>query len=209
MHDVLPMIRQTRLVAILRNVPRDRIEHLAEALLEGGVNIFEVTCNTPGALAAMELLAKRFDRDVCLGAGTVMDPETVSRAADAGARFILSPDVNVAVVRATKDRGLVSVPGAMTATEVVAASRAGADIVKIFPAGSLGPDYVKNLLGPLDSMQFMVVGGVDLSNLRAFFEAGAMSAGVGGGLAQKSLVAAGDWKGLRELAARFAAELAP
>lgn len=209
MNDVLDKVCKARLVAILRGVPRDKTELLAEALLEGGVTIFEITCNTLGALVTIERLAKRFDGAACLGAGTVMDSETVRHAADAGARFILSPDVNVDVVRAAKQRGLLSVPGAMTATEVVAANNAGADIIKIFPAGSLGPGYIKNLLGPLDAMRFMVVGGVDLGNLRAFYDAGAMSAGVGGCLIQKSLVDAGDWKGLKTLAARFVAEAAP
>lgn len=190
MHDVLPMIRQTRLVAILRGVPRDR----AESLLEGGVKIFEVTCNTPGALTSIELLAKRFDRDACLGADTVMDPETVSRAADAGAFHSLARLQRCRNTGGQRQGACLRARGYDRQGSGCRKQGRGEHRQNI-SRRSLGPGYIKNLLGPLDSMQFMVVGGVDLNNLCAFFDAR-----VGGCLVQKSLVAVGDWKGLRELA---------
>lgn len=205
MNDTVRILDEARLVAILRGVPADKALPLAEALLQGGVRALEITFNTPGAAGIIAALAKALGSSVCLGAGTVLTVDAVSAARDAGARFILAPDVNVDVIRATKAGGLVSVPGAMTATEVVTAHRAGADIIKIFPAGSLGPSYIKNLLGPLDWGKFMVVGGVGLENVADFLQAGAVSAGIGGSLVRNDLIRDNDWKGITELAARYVA----
>jgi len=208
MTDTLHTLESTGLVAILRGIPQDKAEPLAEALIAGGVSSLEVTCNTPGAFNIIERLSRSFGDAACLGAGTVLSVAEVIAARDAGARFILSPNLNVEVVRATKAARLIAVPGAMTPSEVVTAHAAGADIIKIFPAGSLGPDYIKNLLGPLEWGRFMVVGGVDIDNMPAFFRAGAMSAGIGGNLVKSSLIRDGDWKGLTALAARFVAAVA-
>lgn len=208
MTDTLHTLESTGLVAILRGIPQDKAEPLAEALIAGGVSALEVTCNTPGAFNIIERLSRSFGDAACLGAGTVLSVAEVIAARDAGARFILSPNLNVEVVRATKAARLIAVPGAMTPSEVVTAHAAGADIIKIFPAGSLGPDYIKNLLGPLEWGRFMVVGGVDIDNMPAFFRAGAMSVGIGGNLVKSSLIRDGDWKGLTALAARFVAAVA-
>lgn len=208
MSDTLRVLETSGLVAILRGVPRDAAAAVAEALIEGGVGTFEITCNTPDALAIVATLARRFGADACIGVGTVLKVAEVSSARDAGARFVLSPNFRAEVVHATKAAGLVSVPGAMTPTEVVAAQEAGADIVKIFPAGDLGPGYIRNLLGPLDGSRLMVVGGVDLDNLPDFFRAGAISAGIGGNLVKAALIRDRDWKGLTALTARFVARVA-
>lgn len=203
--DTMRVLETGGLVAILRGVPRDAAEAVAAALVDGGVTALEVTCNTPGAMEIIASLVRRFGDAACIGAGTVLNVAEVRAAHDAGARFILSPNVKTDVIAATKAAGLISVPGAMTATEVVTAHEAGADIVKIFPAGSLGPAYVKNLLGPLDWAKFMVVGGVGLDNIPAFFRAGAMSVGIGGNLVDASMIKDRDWMELTALAARFVA----
>lgn len=193
------------LVAILRGTAREDALGCVEAFAAAGIRGIEVTFNTPGAPAIIEELARRYT-DVVIGAGTVLTVDDVVKAAGAGAKFILSPDMNPAVVAATKLRGLLSVPGAYTATEALAAVRAGADIVKIFPAGAAGAAYIKDLLGPLDGFRFMAVGGVSLENTASFFRAGAVAVGVGGQLADKKLIAAKDWKGLQNLAAKFLEE---
>ncbi|SBW11301.1 2-dehydro-3-deoxyphosphogluconate aldolase [uncultured Alphaproteobacteria bacterium] len=205
MSDTLRTLETSGLVAILRGVPTDAAEATAAALIAGGVTTFEVTCNTPGALDIVAALTRRFGAQACIGVGTVLTVAEVVAARDAGARFVLSPGFKPEVVHATKAAGLVAVPGAMTPSEVIAAQEAGADIVKIFPAGTLGPGYIRNLLGPLDGSRFMVVGGVDLGNIPDFFRAGAISAGIGGHLVKDALIRDRDWAGLTALAARFVA----
>lgn len=192
-------------VAILRGIAREDALGCVEAFAAAGIRGVEITFNTPGAPAIIEELARRH-ADIVVGAGTVLTVDDVAKAAGAGAQFILSPDTNPEVVAAAKSRGLLSVPGAYTATEVLAAVRAGADIVKIFPAGAAGAAYIKDLLGPLDGFRFMAVGGVSLENTASFFRAGAVAVGVGGQLADKKLIAARNWKGLQTLAARFLEE---
>lgn len=196
---------ETGVVAILRGTAREDAIGCVEAFAEAGVKAIEVTFNTPGAPAIIEELARRHP-DLLIGAGTVLTLDDVARAHAAGARFILSPDTNPDVIRAAKQRGLLSVPGAYTATEVLAAVRAGADIVKIFPAGAAGAAYIKDLLGPLNGFTFMAVGGVSLENTASFFRAGAVAVGVGGQLADTKRIEAKDWSGLRNLAAQFLAE---
>lgn len=192
-------------VAILRGIPREDAVSCVEAFAAAGIRGIEVTLNTPGAPVIIEELARRHP-ELVIGAGTALTVDDVVKAANAGARFILSPDMNPAVIAATKLRGLLSVPGAYTATEVLAAVRAGADIVKIFPAEPAGAAYIKDLLGPLNGFRFMAVGGVSLDNTALFFKAGAVSVGIGGQLADKKLIEAKDWKGLQNLAARFLEE---
>lgn len=131
---------------------------------------------------------------------TVKDVESAKKA---GASFILSPDCNPEVIKATKGAGLFSVPGAFTASEIVQAHRAGADMVKLFPAGRLGPGYMKDLLGPLDHIKFMAVGGIDLTNTRDFLEAGAKAVGIGSSLVNIKLIESQSFSELKKLAINF------
>lgn len=203
---LLDTLVQSGVVAILRGTTPDEALHTVEAFAKAGLRGIEVTLNTPGATSIIAELVKHWP-DLCIGAGTVLTVDDVARAADAGARFILSPDTSAEVIAATKSRGLVSVPGAFTATEILLARRAGADIVKIFPAGKAGPAYIKDLLGPLDALPFMPVGGVNLENTADFIRAGAVAVGVGGSLVNRELIAGGCWKALEKLAAAFLAEI--
>jgi len=208
MIETLRRLESAKLVAILRGVPLDKAEAVATALARGGITAIEVTFNTPNAPDIIRLLDLRLGDGVLLGAGTVLTAGEVRAAKQAGARFILSPNVKPEVIADTKALGLVSVPGAMTPTEVMTAHEAGADIIKIFPAGSLGPGYVRNLLGPMAWGKFMAVGGVDIGNAAEFFRAGAMSVGIGGSLTKPALIRDGDWKALAVLAARFVESVA-
>ena len=135
-----------------------------------------------------------------VGAGTVTSVELVERAWEAGAQFIVSPDVNEAVIRRTKELGMLSFPGAFTATEVLTAHRAGADFVKLFPAGGMGSSYVKAILAPLNHVRLVAVGGVSEKNACEFIRAGCVAVGVGGNLVNKEWIAAGEFDKIRDLA---------
>ena len=200
---VLEAIERERLVAIVRGLDTAGVLAAVAAFYSEGVRLVEVTCNSPDAMKTIRALREQYGENLHVGAGTVLDVESVFAAHEAGASFILSPDTDTSVIAATRGAGMVSVPGALSATEVRTAQRAGADIVKVFPAGSLGPAYIKDLLGPLNKSRFMVVGGVDLDNIAAFFKAGAMSAGIGSSLVNKTMVANNDAAGLAALARRF------
>ena len=147
-----------RLVAIMRGLPPEQALKSAEVLAEAGIRAIEVTFNTQGAADIIKALRKTYGDDMLIGAGTVINTDQLACAVDAGASFILAPDCNPEVIRGTKEAGLFAIPGAMTPTEILTAVRAGADMVKLFPAGSLGTGYLKNILGPLDDVKIMVVG---------------------------------------------------
>jgi 2-dehydro-3-deoxyphosphogluconate aldolase/(4S)-4-hydroxy-2-oxoglutarate aldolase len=192
-----------RLVAILRGVSLSQAMDTTAVFVEAGIKAVEVTYNTMDAPEIIRHLRDTYGGQVIIGAGTVMTTKDVVSAGYAGASFILSPDCNPEVIKATKDSGLFSAPGAFTATEVVMAHKSGADMVKLFPAGRLGPGYVKDLLGPLNGIKFMAVGGIDLTNAAAFLAAGAKSVGVGSSLVDMNLIGSGDFVRLKQLAIEY------
>ena len=181
--NIQEQIEAARVVAIVRgNFELPLYQAMASALLEGGVRVVEVTMNSAGILDALRLLNQEFGERLLIGAGTVLEPDQIEQAASVGAKFIVAPDTNTDVIRATLDRGLESMPGAFTPTEIMHAHRAGAQLIKLFPGSIGGPDYVKTLRGPLNFIKFVVTGGVDLSNARAFIDAGAVAVGMGSAL---------------------------
>jgi 2-dehydro-3-deoxyphosphogluconate aldolase/(4S)-4-hydroxy-2-oxoglutarate aldolase len=145
--------------------------------------------------------------DSHIGAGTVLTETQVIKAASAGAKFIISPDTNPAVIQKTKALGLISMPGALTPTEASLASRSGADFVKLFPIGSLGKDYLKAIKAPLSNVRFLAVGGVDVSNARDYMSAGAVGIGIGSGIASAALIKSGDFAKITEQARRYIEEV--
>jgi 2-dehydro-3-deoxyphosphogluconate aldolase/(4S)-4-hydroxy-2-oxoglutarate aldolase len=179
--STLSQILRRRLIAIVRGARPEDFPAIVSALYEGGVTMIEVTMNSLDPLEVLREASRFWGDRVLLGAGTVMDADTVRTAVDAGARFILSPHLDPAVVAATLACGAISIPGAFTPTEIVAAHRLGADIVKVFPA-SAGTAYFKDLRGPLPHIPLMPTGGVNLSNIGAFAAAGAVAFGVGSSL---------------------------
>ena len=154
-------------------------------------------------LKSIRMIKENFGDSVAVGAGTVLTPENVARAKEAGAEYIISPNVDEAVIKATKKMGMVSIPGAVTPTEVITAYNWGADIVKLFPAASLGLPYVKALMGPIDGIPLTAVGGIDASNYRDFINIGCVGVGVGGNLANKKLIEAGDFDAIKKLALEY------
>jgi 2-dehydro-3-deoxyphosphogluconate aldolase / (4S)-4-hydroxy-2-oxoglutarate aldolase len=179
MQNTLQQIQTGRVIAILRGCFDGRETEIAAALFESGITAMEVTLNSPGALAAIERIASAFGDRMAVGAGTVLTPDQVRQVVEKGARFVVSPNRDCSVIRATKALGLVSVPGCFTPSEVVEAIDAGADAVKIFPAACLGPVFVKGLRGPLPEVRTVPTGGVTPEIARQYFDAGAWAVGVG------------------------------
>ncbi|HNV35004.1 MAG TPA: bifunctional 4-hydroxy-2-oxoglutarate aldolase/2-dehydro-3-deoxy-phosphogluconate aldolase [Bacillota bacterium] len=202
-HDVFKAVEETGIVAIVRGTGASDIVPIAKAMYQGGVRAIEVTMNTRGAMDMMRELSSILPKDMLLGAGTVLDPETGRAAILAGATFILSPTFSRPLVELCNRYDVMAVPGVMTPTEALTAWEAGVDVVKVFPASVLGPSYIKDLKGPLPQIETMPVGGVNLETIPAFIKAGACSVGVGGELVDKKLISACDWKGLSEKAERF------
>lgn len=202
-HEVLRSIEEVGVVAIVRGTSASTIAPIARAMYEGGVRAIEVTMNTDGAIDMLKELAEILPKDMLLGAGTVLDAETGRAVILAGARFVLSPTFSKPLVELCNRYDVLAVPGVMTPTEALAAWDAGASVVKIFPAGVLGPSYIKGLKGPLPQLQMMPVGSINLENTPAFIRAGACSVGVGGELVDKKLIAEGNWTALAEKAAMF------
>lgn len=180
--NTLQSIYENKLVAVIRGAKEEEIVSIAKALHKGGVNVLEITTETPGVVSLIERVSNEFGEEVTVGAGTVLDPETARAAIMAGAKFIFSPTVNVETIQMAKRYGAVSIPGAMTPTEILTAYENGADIIKVFPAGIMGPKYLKDVHGPLPHIPLMPTGGVDLDNIQAYFENGAIAAGLGSAL---------------------------
>lgn len=177
MMPALSQIIDNRIVAIIRGADPGNVLKIAEALHEGGVIILEVTLNSSNALSVIEQLAKKLENEMLIGAGTVLDAETAKAAIGAGAKFIVSPNVNVQTIEMTRKHEAVSIPGAYTATEVVNAYLSGGQIIKIFPATNA--DYIRVLQGPLSHIPMMPTGGITLENIRDFKKAGAAAFGIG------------------------------
>ncbi|WP_317855240.1 bifunctional 4-hydroxy-2-oxoglutarate aldolase/2-dehydro-3-deoxy-phosphogluconate aldolase [Chakrabartyella piscis] len=196
--EILQMIQDTKIIAIARGVQPEDAVKLAEALYAGGVKLLEFTFDmkdpeNTNTDKCIEAVAKAMGDKMCVGCGTASYPELVDRAAAVGANYIISADVNVAVIKRAKELGLISIPGAMTASEAMTANAAGADFVKIFPVGNLGADYVKALCGPFGHIKYLAVGGVNAKNITEFLKKGCVGAGVGGNLVSLDLIKNGEF----------------
>jgi 2-dehydro-3-deoxyphosphogluconate aldolase/(4S)-4-hydroxy-2-oxoglutarate aldolase len=178
----LAHILEHKVVAIVRGANPPDLVKIARAVHAGGVRLMEITLNSPGALASIEEVAREMEGKLLVGAGTVLDPETARAALLAGAQYIISPTLNKKTIRMTKRYGAVSIPGAYTATEILKAYEYGGDIIKVFPAGSSGASYFKDIAGPLPHIPLMPTGGVSLDNIKSFGDAGAKAFGLGSSL---------------------------
>lgn len=180
-------------VAVIRLQSADAALRAVEALCAGGVQALEITVTVPDAYGVIAAVSRRFGSDVCVGVGTVLDPETARRAVESGAQYVVSPVFRPAVVQEAHRLGVPAMPGAFTPTEALTAHDAGADIVKIFPADSFGPAFIKGLLAPMPQLRLMPTGGVTPENVGAWLGAGAVAVGLGGALVDAALVARNDW----------------
>jgi 2-dehydro-3-deoxyphosphogluconate aldolase/(4S)-4-hydroxy-2-oxoglutarate aldolase len=209
--QVIQSISAHKIIAIARNVPAGAIVKAAAALYEGGIRLIEVTFNQQAVPAdtarAIKTLSDAFDGSMLIGAGTVLSVEQVELAASAGGQYIISPNVDPDVIRRTNELGLVSIPGALTPSEVMTAWNSGADFVKLFPAGELGIGYIKALRAPINHIPMLAVGGVDQHNLKDFLAAGIQGVGIGSNIVSTKLIEAGNFAGLTDLAKAYTEQL--
>jgi len=193
-------------IPIIRAPSADAAVAVAEALLQAGLPVAEITMTVPNAIAAIGAVAKRFPGKLLVGAGTVTDAETARRAVDAGAEFIVTPCLVPAVIEAAQRAGVAVLPGALTPGEVFEAFRHGADMVKVFPAQSVGgAAYLRALRGPFPDIPLVPTGGVTLENMAELFTAGAAAVGVGTELISQDALARRDYAAIGALAKRFLA----
>jgi len=176
----LEYILQHKIVAILRGFKKNDVINIASALHEGGINIIEVTLNSEDALSLIKKLTSTFKNKMLVGAGTVLTVTDALKSIDAGARFLISPTLDVDVIKAAKKNSVVSIPGAYTPTEIFIAYKSGADIIKVFPSQT--PDYIKQVLAPLNQVLLMPTGGIGINNIGAYKKAGASAFGIGSSL---------------------------
>jgi 2-dehydro-3-deoxyphosphogluconate aldolase/(4S)-4-hydroxy-2-oxoglutarate aldolase len=203
----LQQILENKIVAIVRGVRPDAVPDIAAALHAGGIRLLEITLNSPDALAVIRDLSVRMGDRLLVGAGTVLEAGEAQAAIDAGARFIISPALDIPTIQVTRQLQAVSIPGAFTATEILTAYRNGADIIKVFPA-SAGAGYFRDLRGPLPHIPLMPTGGVSLENISDFHKAGAVAFGIGSALVDGKQPVTDEYlRQLTETAAKFSSAI--
>lgn len=200
---LLAQLVESGVVAVIRKVPEDKIESLVSSLINGGINALEITVDSPNGFTIIKNLTSKFNHQAIIGAGTVLDSSSAKLAINNGADFIVSPCLNIEVMRTTLRYGKISIPGIMTPTEALTAIENGADIVKVFPADSVGPGFIKNLKGPLSQIPIMTTGGIDLNNVSNYIKEGAVAVGIGGNLINKQLISNGDFQEIEEIARKY------
>jgi 2-dehydro-3-deoxyphosphogluconate aldolase/(4S)-4-hydroxy-2-oxoglutarate aldolase len=200
----LERIHEVGVVPIVRTPSTGDALRATEAIIASGIGIAEITMTVPNALAVLEQVSKRFGDQVLIGAGTVVDAEGCEAAIAAGANFIVTPAFDPEVIRCAQKRLKPSLPGALTPTEILAAWRAGADLVKVFPCGPVGgPKYIKALKGPFPEIKLVPTGGVNLETTADFIRAGASAVAVGGELVNLKAVRADDFDSITATAKKF------
>lgn len=208
-NNVIQRILDEKIIVIVRGIEREKLLPLTEAMYAGGIRLLEITYSAKGTPADTEtaecirMLSEHWGEKMYIGAGTVLTPEQVELTAKAGGSFIISPDTNPQVIKRTAELGLVSMPGALTPSEITLAIRSGADLVKLFPITSLGAEYVKAVKAPLSHVRLLAVGGVNEQNIKEYLKAGIDGFGLGSNIVDKKMIAANDWNGITELAKRY------
>jgi 2-dehydro-3-deoxyphosphogluconate aldolase / (4S)-4-hydroxy-2-oxoglutarate aldolase len=204
----LSLVELKRLVAIIRLDDLSQAVNISRTLLLGGIAVQEFTLTNPSAIEAIARVRREIadfsSGHTAVGVGSVRSVEQAQAAISAGAQFVVTPTTNTEIIRYCVEQKVCVMPGAMTPTEILTAWMAGADVVKIFPARTLGPTYIGDVLAPLPELRLMPTGGVDLQNMQGYFEAGAFAVGVGGKLLDKQAIAAGDWSRVQSTASEYA-----
>lgn len=196
---VFQRTREKKIIAIVRGMESENALAVARALYNGGIRLMEITYNQKypdswnATAKAIGEIAQHFGEDLLVGAGTVTSPGLVNMTYNAGGQFIISPDVNVSVIERTRELGMVSIPGALSPTEILTAHQSGADFVKLFPAAAMGVGYLKAVCAPISHIELLAVGGISEKNAQDFLAAGAVGLGVGGNLANREWIANGDF----------------
>jgi len=193
------LILNTGVISVMRTESSTQLLQVAEAICKGGIHCVEITMTTPGALRAIEVASEKLT-GVLVGAGTVLDATTARQAILAGAKFLVTPTVELDVIETARRYGIIVIPGAMTPTEILTAWEAGADMVKVFPASILGSGYLKAIRGPLPQIPLVPTGGITADNAGKFIHAGAAMVCAGGWLVDKEAVANGRYEVITERA---------
>ena len=207
--SIIKAVEDNGLIVIVRGIAREKLIPLAEAMYSGGVRLLEVTYSANGSVSdedtaeCIKMLAEHFSGRMYIGAGTVLSAKQVELTAKAGGCFIISPDTNPDVIKATVDLGLVSMPGALTPTEIQAAHRAGADFVKLFPIDNLGAEYVKAVRAPLSHIKMLAVGGISLNNIATYKKVGISGFGIGSNIIDKKMLSENNFEGITALAQKY------
>ena len=210
---VIKAIEDNKIITIVRSIGSDKLIPLAEAMYNGGIRLLEVTFSADGHISDEEtaenirMLAEHFEDRMYIGAGTVLSEKQVELTKKAGGKFIISPDTYENVIKKTLELGMVSIPGALTPTEIQIANRMGADFVKMFPAVNMGCEYVKAVLAPLSNTKLLAVGGINENNMTDYLKAGISGFGIGSNIINKKLVENNDYKEITELAKKYVKEI--
>lgn len=208
-NEIIDRVKNNKIIVIVRGVYGNDCLNCAKALYEAGITLMEITFdqsseeNRQKAADTIRLIKKSMKNKVVIGAGTVTTLQMLETAHEAGAEFIVSPDAEPEIIKATVEKGMVSIPGAMTPTEILTAYKSGADFVKVFPVSNLGVNYIRAIKGPLNHVPLLAIGGVNEKNIGDFINAGACGAGIGGNLVNKEWIRNGDFNKITELAKEF------
>jgi len=203
---IIQEIEKNKIIAILRGIKKEKLIPLCEALYKGGIRLLELTySNTSDTETAqsIKMLSEHFKGKLYIGAGTVTTSKQVALTKKAGGLFIISPNTEKKVIKKTLKCGLVSIPGALTPSEVCCANTYGADFVKIFPITSMGADYIKAIKAPLSAIKLLAVGGIDENNMTDYLKAGVCGFGIGSNINDKKMIENNDWEGIAELAEKY------
>ena len=206
---VIESINKNKVIVIVRGVDTENCIKLAEALYEGGIRLMEITYNQSDPSSwettarTIGDIAEKFEGRLFAGAGTVTNTRLVEMTSEVGGKYIISPNTNPDVIRKTRELNLVSIPGAMTPTEILSAYEIGGDFIKLFPSSDLGVKYVKSLVAPLSNVPLLATGGITMDNAKAFLDAGCVGLGVGGALANKKAIAEGNYELITATAREF------
>lgn len=208
-NQIIKKVEECKLIAIVRGVDKEKLIPLTEALYRGGVRLVEVTYSANGKVSdeqtaeMIKMLATHFKDKMYVGAGTVLTEKQVELTFNAGGQFIISPDVSEEVIKKTVELNMVSMPGALTPTEIRSAVRFGADFVKLFPIANFGASYVKAVRAPLSNVKMLAVGGVHDGNMLEFYKAGVCGFGIGTNITDKKMIENGDFDGIEKLAKKY------
>lgn len=209
MINIKEKIFEQKIIGIIRGIDKNKIIEAVESLVDGGIDLLEIALNQDSnekcddVVEMIGLVSDKFAGRVCLGAGTVISADQVEKVVDAGAEYIISPNIDREVIEKTKELNKISIPGAYTPSEIIKAYKMGADFVKLFPAKNLGPNYIKAVLAPISNIPILAVGGIDINNFGEFISAGVVGVGLGGSLVDNEVITSGDFDIIKKKAEDF------
>ena len=209
MKNTIEQIEKNKVIVIVRGVEKEKLIPMCQAIYYGGLRLIECTYDANGKISDEEIagnikmLADHFEGKMLVGAGTVLAEKQVELTKKAGGKFIISPDTNPDIIKKTKEEKLVSIPGALTPSEITLANRSGADFVKIFPMDMMGVKYIKDLKAPLSHVKMLAVGGVTSDNMKDYLDAGASGIGIGSGVVNKKLISENNFEEITKLARNY------